>query len=157
MIGFAAGIAAALDYGYARVKELVKDLTPQQLEAVPSGFTNSIATLLVHVYGFEGQVGFGLRGQQVPDEVKAELLLNLPRTQSLPTVTGETAQSLLARMEKAHGFLLNGLAEITEADLDRELPMGPGRTIAVRRLLALLPQHQGQHYGHMQMLLKALG
>jgi uncharacterized damage-inducible protein DinB len=156
MIGFAAGIAAALDFGFTRVKDLVKDLTPEQLEAVPAGFGNSIATLIVHTYGLEGGLSFRVRGEQVPESVKAELLMNLPRTQTLPVVQGQTAESLLAKMEKAHGLLLEALGTLTEADLDRELEMGPGRTSPVRRMLTLLPQHQGQHYGHMQMIKKAL-
>lgn len=157
MVGFAAGIAAALDFGFARVKGFVKDLTPAQLEAVPAGYSNSIATLIIHTYGLEGRLSYSLRGQQVPEAVAAELLLNLPRTQTLPEVKGETAESLLAKMEKAHGLLLATLAELTEADLDREMPMGPDRKVQARYMLSLLPQHQGQHYGHMQYIKKALG
>lgn len=156
MIGFAAGIAAVLDFGFGRVKDLVKDLTPEQLETVPAGFGNSIATLIIHTYGLEGRLGYSLVGKEVPEEVKAELLLNLPRAQTLPAVTGETAESLLAKMEKARGLLLEALGQLTEADLNREMPMGPGRTVSVKFMLALLPQHQGQHFGHMQMIKKAL-
>lgn len=156
MIGFAEGIAAALDFGFGRVKALVKDLTPEQLETVPEGFGNSIATLIAHTYGLEARLGYDLQGQQMPEAVAAELLLNLPRTQTLPAVKGETAESLLAKMEKARGLLLEGLGQMTEADLARELPMGPGRMVSVRFVLSLLPQHQGQHFGHMQMVKKAL-
>jgi hypothetical protein len=156
MIGFAEGIAAALDFGFARVKDLVKDLTPEQLEAVPEGYANSIAALVVHTYGFEGRLSFAFRGQQVPDEVKEELLLNLPRTQTLPAVTGQTAESLIAKMEKARSLFMETLGQLKEEDLQTELEMGPGRKASVRFLLTLLPQHQGQHFGHMQMIKKAL-
>ncbi|HWI61761.1 MAG TPA: DinB family protein [Symbiobacteriaceae bacterium] len=157
MIGYAAGIAAALEFGIARVKDLLKDMTPEQLEAVPPGYANSIATLLVHTYGLEARLGYDLQGQKMPPEVAEELLLTLPRTQTLPAVKGETAASLLARVEKSRSLLMEGLGALTEEGLDRELEMGPGRTIVVRRLLALLPQHQGQHFGHMQFIKKALG
>ncbi|HLN62205.1 MAG TPA: DinB family protein [Symbiobacteriaceae bacterium] len=156
MIGYAEGIAAALDFGFGRVKGLVKDLTPAQLEAKPEGFGNSIATLIVHTYGLEARLGYSFRGQQVPDEVAAELLMNLPRTQTLPEVKGQTAESLLVMMEKARASLMEGLGALTEADLDRELPMGPDRKVSIRFMLSLLPQHQGQHFGHMQMVKKAL-
>lgn len=156
MIGYLEGIASALDFGFTRVKDLVKDLTPEQLEAVPAGFSNSIATLIIHTYGLEGRLSFTLKGQQVPEDVAADLLLNLPRTQTLPAVTGQTAESLLAKMEKAHGLLLETFSTLTEEDLKRELPMGPGRTVAAKFMVTLLPQHQGQHYGHMQMVKKAL-
>ncbi len=152
MIGFAAGIEAALDFGVARVKDLIKEMTPEQLETVPNGYTNSVATLIVHTYGLEGRLGYSLRGQEVPEEVTRELLLHLPRTQTLPEVKGETAESLTAKIEKARGLLKEALATLTEADLDREMPMGPGRTVSVRFILSLLPQHQGQHFGHMQMI-----
>jgi uncharacterized damage-inducible protein DinB len=156
MIGYVAGIAAALDFGFDRVKDLIKDLTPEQLEAVPAGYRNSIATLIVHTYGLEARLAYKLRGQEVPEAVAAELLLNLPRTEVLPAVTGETAASLTAKMEKARGLLFETLGTLTEADLDREFEFGPGRKVPIRYALALLPQHQGQHYGHMQMIKKAL-
>ena len=156
MIGFAEGIGAALDFGFGRVKDVVKDLTPAQLEAKPEGFGNSIATLIVHTYVLEARLGYSFQGKQVPEEVAAELLMNLPRTQTLPEVQGQTAESLLAIMEKARGILKEGLAALTEADLDRELMMGPDRKVSIRFMLSLLPQHQGQHYGHMQMVKKAL-
>ncbi len=156
MIGFAAGIAAALEFGVTKAKDLIKDLTPEQLEAVPSGFSNSIATLIIHTYGFEGRLSFGFQGRKVPDDVAAELLLNLPRTQTLPVVTGQTAESLTAKLEKGHGLFLETLGQLTEADLDREIEMGPNRKVTIKFLLSLLPHHQGQHYGHMQMVKKAL-
>lgn len=157
MIGFAAGIAATLDFGFNRVKDLVKNLTPEQLEAVPTGFGNSIATLVVHTYSLEGRFSYRLLGKQMPEDVAAELLCNLPRTQTLPVVTGETAESLVAKMEKARGLLLDSLGVLTEEELDREIEMGPGHKVIVRFMLTFLPQHQGQHYGHMQMVKKALG
>lgn len=93
----------------------------------------------------------------MPPEVAEELLLTLPRTQTLPVVKGQTAQSLLANIEKSRSLLLEGLGALTEAGLDSELELIPGRKMAVRRMLALLPQHQGQHFGHMQYVKKALG
>jgi hypothetical protein len=59
-------------------------------------------------------------------------------------------------MEKARASLMEGLGALTEADLDRELPMGPDRKVSIRFMVTLLPQHQGQHFGHMQMVKKAL-
>lgn len=155
MIGFAQGIVASLDFGFGRVKGLIQDLTPEQLEAVPAGFSNSIATLIVHIYSLEARLGFGIPGKEVPADVAAELGLNLVRTQTLPEVKGETAASLLAKMEKSRGLLLEALGQMTEADLDREMQFGP-RKAPVRWVLSLLPEHQGQHFGHMQMIKKAL-
>jgi len=156
MIGFAAGIQAALDYGVTRLQGLLKEMTPEQLEATPAGYNNSIATLVIHTYGLEARLSYGFRGQQVPEDLAQELLLNLPRTQTLPVVKGETAESLLAKVEKSHSLFKEALATLTEADLDRELPMGPNRTVSIGYLLSLLPHHQGQHYGHMQMIKAAL-
>lgn len=117
------------------------------------GFANSIATLVLHIYGTEAGIAHRLAGETMSDELKAEFLLNLPQ-RPLPAATGETAESLLAKLNKGRSILMERLGQITEADLDRELPLGLERTATVRWLLTLLSAHQSIHAGQILLLKK---
>jgi len=157
--GFVSGIMAALDFGLGRLKDAIRDLTPEQLAAVPAGdsFKNSIATLVVHLAGTEVSFAYRFRGEAVPANLEAEYLLDKPHHPALPAPEGETAESLIAKLEKARAILSEAAAQLTDADLDREWQGPGGRKMTVRTLLAILPQHQGQHYGHIQYLKRMVG
>lgn len=154
--GFVAGVAAALDFGAQRVRANIAGLTPEQLLAKPAGFSNAIATLVVHLCGAEVSFAHRLMGKTVPDELKATYLLDQPYN-PLPTPAGETVESLTAKMEQARSILMEALSKVTAADLERKFPFGPEREGTGRWMLALLPNHQAQHLGHIQMIKKQLG
>lgn len=146
-----------LDSGQTRMLALLKELGPDQLAKVPAGLSNSIATLLVHVAATEVRMAYRVMGRQVPADVPADLqaeyLIDQPQN-PLPQPRGETAESLTAKAEKARRILKEALAGLGEADLERELHLGPDRSATVRWALSLLPTHQTQHFGHMQMIRK---
>lgn len=147
---FVAGVAASLDFGFRWIQALVEELTPEQLARVPAGFRNSIATLIVHTAGSEIYYAHRLTGTEIPDELKLEYLLDKPLS-PLPAATGETAQSLIAKMVKAREVLLKAIARVSEADLLREANFGPDQQ-GVRWVLSLLPNHQAMHLGQVLLI-----
>ncbi|HEY8347046.1 MAG TPA: DinB family protein [Symbiobacteriaceae bacterium] len=154
--GFVAGIMAALDFGQNRIKEAIRDLSPEQLAAVPDGFQNSIATLVVHLAATEVNFAYRFRGEPVPDALRAEFLLDKPHD-PLPAPEGETAESLIAKLDKARSVLTEAAERLTDADLDREWEGPGGRRMSVRLMLSILPYHQGLHFGHIQYLKRMIG
>ena len=143
---------AGLDRGQTRVFDLIKELSPEQLARVPQGLSNSIATLVIHVAAVEARMAHRLWGRPVPADLQAEFLLDQPQN-PLPQPRGETAESLRAKAENARGMLREAMSGLGEGDLDREVPFGPG-TATARFALSILPVHQSQHYGQMQMVRK---
>lgn len=154
--GMAAGIATTLAFGQQRLKATMKDLSPEALATVPSGLSNSIATLIVHVAGVEANMAHRLMGQTTPEELRAEYLLNLPQS-PLPVAMGETVESLTEKMDRARSLLGRALAGLKDSDADREIPLSGERVATVRWLLALLPVHQALHLGHIQFIKKLNG
>lgn len=154
--GMVAGIAAALAFGQQRLKATIKELSPEQLTAVPAGLTNSIATLVNHVAGVEANLAHRLMGQTTPEELKAEYLLNLPQS-PLPVAVGETVESLTEKMDRARSLLSGALANLSDADPTREIAMSGDRVATLRWLLALLPVHQAMHLGHIQFIKRLNG
>ncbi|MGE5673193.1 MAG: DinB family protein [Mycobacterium leprae] len=149
---FVAGVAASLDFGFTRMKAAIADLTPEQLAKKPEAFHNAIATLVFHVAGSEISFAHRIIGAEVPADLKAEYMLDVPHAQGLPAPASATAESLTAQLTKAHQLLLANLARVTEADLAREIPFGPDRQVTLRWMLALLPNHAAQHMGHIQLI-----
>lgn len=156
--GFLEGIYTALEFGAQRMRATVQELTPEQLAAVPKaeGFENSVATLVMHVAAVEINMAHRLMGKELPAELKAEYRLDQPQN-PLPKVEGETAESLLAKFDKARAVLREAFEGLTDADLDREWEGPGGRKRKFRELVQMLPQHQGQHYGHIQYVLRLIG
>ncbi len=149
--------SASLEAGQRRIFDLIAPLTPEQLEKVPAGLGNSIATLVVHVAATELRMASRLRGPggEIPAAQRAAYRLDLPQN-PLPPVSGETADSLREKAVEARRALREALSGLSAADLGRELPAGPDRTITPRWMLVMLPVHQVQHFGQMQMIRKLL-
>lgn len=154
--GYVQAIAATLDFGADRLKAAIAGLTPEQLARVPEGFANSIATLVVHIYGIEAGFAHRMAGAAMADDLKAEFLLDKPQS-PLPAAAGETVESLTAKIEKGRSILVERLASLTEEDLTREVPLGPEKKATVRWMIALLANHQAIHLGQIQMIKKLVG
>lgn len=148
---FIAGMYEALSFGQQRMKAAVAELTPEQLAQVPNGMQNSIATLVVHTAGVEANFAHRFLGQETPADLKAEYLLDQPQS-PLPAATGETVESLVAKMEKGRAILHEALSQLTDADLDKEWVSPAGKAFTYRYLLSILPNHQALHTGHIQYL-----
>ena len=153
--GFVAGIAASLDFGQTTMKRVIADLTPDQLNKVPAGLANNIATIVVHVCASEVSFAHRLKGVPVPDDLARKYLTG-PHGDHLPVPVGETAESLKAKMEESRGMLLATLATMVDTDPEEELSWGKDRTATRRWILSLLPGHQSAHVGQMQMVKKLI-
>jgi uncharacterized damage-inducible protein DinB len=154
---YLAAIMAALDFGYARMQSVLEGMTPEQLATAPAGLKNSAAALVLHTYGTEVNFAARLTGKQVPQDVKESYLLHIPHDPLLPQPQGETAQSLTAKMEQARAGLKAAFEQLTDADLEKEYEMPNGTKRSFRALVNLLPQHQGQHFGHIQYIKQLVG
>lgn len=156
--GFLEGIYAALEFGAQRMRSLVQELTPEQLSAAPrvEGFQNSIATLVMHVAATEMSMAHRLTGREIPADVRAEYRMDQPQS-PLPKVEGETAETLLAKFDRARQALREAFEGLSDADLDREWQAPSGAKRTFRDLAQLLPQHQGQHFGHIQYIRRMIG
>jgi len=150
---FAAQALGAVEFGKARLLAALEGQSPEQLAAVPAGFSNSIASLVVHIAGTEVTMAHGILGRPLPDDLKAEYLRDRPQN-PIPQPAGETVATLTAKREKALGILRQALAGLTAEDVAREVPLGPNRSATVRWMLTALPNHQMQHFGQIQMIKK---
>lgn len=154
MEGIHPGIAftiAGLEFGKSRLFATIKDLTPEQLAARPAGFANSIAALVVHVAAAAIGFAYRFRGEEIPEAVRQDYLRHLPQN-PLPQPEGETVETLTAKFDRAHGALLEAMQQLPPADFDKEFAMGPERVATFRWGLVLLPNHQMQHLGQIQMI-----
>lgn len=111
---------------------------------------------MLHTYGVETNFAHRLTGKATPDDLKVQYLLDQPQN-PLPQPQGETAESLLAKIGQARALLQEAFSQMTEEDLSAEWEAPNGRKISHKYLVTLLPQHQGQHYGHMQYIKQLLG
>ncbi|MEW6307497.1 MAG: DinB family protein [Bacillota bacterium] len=151
LTGFCAGIAADLDLGRQQLLKLLGGFSPEQLDAVPPGLVNSVATLTLHICATEVSAAFRLEGQAAPEELKARYLIGQHRDR-LPVAEGETLGSLTAKLHESRALLLRTLAGLGDTDLEGELSFGPERTATRRWYLALLPYHQASHIGQAQVV-----
>lgn len=151
--GFDPVIAAylsPLDVGLARLIATLKKMTTEQLTVKPAGFKNTVATLAVHIAATEISFAYRIQGQPVPEELLAEYPPH--KEEFLPEINGETVESLVAKLEKGRGILLNTVKGLTAADLEREIQIGPERTASVAWFLALASYHLALHTGHIGMI-----
>lgn len=142
--------------GKNRLTALIQDLTPEQLAERPAGFKNSIASLIVHVCANEINWAHRLLGQPVPDELARDFPRGKPGEPILQP-SGETAESLTAKIDRARALLEATFRQIKDADLAREWPLGPERTVTSRYGIMGMPTHLSQHFGQMQMIKQHLG
>lgn len=152
----AAFMLGQIDFGRNRLIASFKELTPEQLATTPAGFGNSIATLVLHIATTEVGFAHALLGKPVPEALAAEFPKHMPATPLPAMAAGATAQDLTAKLEKSRAILAEALSTLTLADLTREIPLGPDRSATVQWLIGILPGHQSQHYGHIQMIAKHL-
>ncbi len=150
---YVAGIVTPMEFGRNALKRNLQGLTPEQLAATAPGFGNSIATLVVHLAGYEIVCAHRILGTPMPEELKVEFLWDQPQN-PIPAPVGETVETLVDKLDRSREYLLKVLATVTPADLDREFQMGPERTATVRWLLGLIPYHQDEHVGQIILLRK---
>lgn len=154
----------SLDFFRPRLLTIIRELTPDQLSAQPTGFANDVATLCLHLAAVEVGLAHAILRRRLTPELLAEYKLDhplagpLPRkvAPSLAQAEGESAESLIAKLEKSRALLGEAMTAFTEADMDREFPINRETTATIRWALGMLPMHQAQHLGQIQMLLKQL-
>ncbi|MFO7273253.1 MAG: DinB family protein [Bacillota bacterium] len=157
MIPEARACAEQLAFGLRTIKGAIRDLTPEQLAFVPPGLANSIATLVLHIAATELIVAEHMSGRQAPDELRRAVLLDrytpAPGAPIAPADPGETAESLIAKLERARAEVLAVLEALTPADLERTFPFLPGgRPQPLTFFLHLLPFHIASHYGQIAII-----
>lgn len=145
----------ALEFARMRLLDAIKELTPEQLEATPAHFSNSIATLVVHIAAIEVRFSHLITGKPLPEELAREFLLDQPQS-PLPVAKGETAATLQAKLEKSMGYVDEMLRGLNEEDMSRKVPAREGWEFSVQWMVGLLPMHVQQHFGQIQMLIKHL-
>lgn len=152
---FVEATVGSLEVGRERVKKEIASLTPEQLAKVPEGFSNSIATLVMHIAGTEANFAYRIgHDQEAPQEVQALYLLDRPQ-KPLPAPEGATVESLNAALDQARALLVETIAKLGETELAGSY-QAFGRDMSRKWLLALLPQHISQHFGQIQMVKRHL-
>ena len=98
---------------HAQIREEVRDLDAAALHWRPGPDTSSIATLVIHTLGSEGDVLRAVRGLPSDRDRDAEFVPG-----------GETAADLLRRLDAADALLDEVGAGISIADLEAMRPRG---------------------------------
>jgi uncharacterized damage-inducible protein DinB len=153
---YLAAIAASVEFAKSRAIRFIKGLSQEQLEATPAPFTNSIATLALHIAATNTYFAHSLRGALVPAELQAEFKLDQPQS-PLPAAQGETFDSLVEKLERSTALLVETLGSIENPQIEAEIPFGGENTATNAFLLGVVSLHGHQHIGQIQMLRKALG
>ncbi|HYF77146.1 MAG TPA: DinB family protein [Symbiobacteriaceae bacterium] len=150
------GIWHVLEFGKLGTANAIKDLTDEQLFAVPAGFRNSIATIIIHVAATEVGLAHTLAGQELPADLRSAYYMGRTDDGLLIEPKGETKESLLAKFDQARALLKEALLKLTDADLDRTLTRANGTQVPMRQLLGLYAAHPALHLGHIQYVKQAL-
>lgn len=120
----AANLVGALDELHERLFDVIRDLTPDVLEFVPEGGTNSAAMLCRHMAWAEASWVSSVTGEPLPQEIERGLKGGAQDPYSeLPTREGpsETADRLIGIARRVRdGFTVKLLASVT--DIDSEVP-----------------------------------
>jgi len=141
----------AVEFARPRVITLIKGLSPEQLAARPPGFSNSLASLVVHCAGANTSFAAAITGQAVPSDLQSKLYLDQPSS-PIYQPDDETVDSLEEKWEDAHAYLRSAVASITSDSVDRVIPRPGGYSFTLRWLLALITFHTPDHYGQMVMI-----
>ena len=135
------------------VADTLDGLTAEQAAAHPIPGAHSIWELVLHLAAWQGEATRRLEGNAPA----------LPEEGDWPAVgeISETAwQSALERLDATHGRLLETLARLTDADLDRaggslsDRALGTG--VTYRTMVVGVLQHAAYHSGQIVVLRKAL-
>lgn len=153
---YLAAVAASVEFAKSRASRFIKDLTPEQLDAVPAPFKNSIATLVLHIAATHVSFAHSLRGAQVPAELAAEFKLD-QEGELLPAATGETVESLLEKLERGTALLIETLGQIEDPQPEAEVPFGGEHTATNAFMLGVVTLHGHQHIGQILLLRQAIG
>lgn len=151
----ASQVLGELEFGRGLIKNVMNDLKPEQLVAKPAGFTNDIATLLLHIPAIEIRFSHLIQGKELPADLAAAFRLDQPQS-PLPQATGETIDSLREKLDLGLSYVRQTLQTLKDEDFDRMVEAGGGRSYSVRWMVGLLPMHQSQHFGQIQMILKLI-
>jgi len=160
MIAEAHACSEQLRFALRSVKNAISGLTPGQLDFVPPGLANSVATLVLHTAATEVTIGELLSGRRASEDLRKAVLLDrytpAPGGQPIAAADpGETVDSLLEKLDRARAFLLEVLEELTAADLERVVTIGD-RPTAVTFFLKLLPFHMASHHGQIMIIRRFL-
>lgn len=136
------------------VADTLDGLTAEKAAAHPIPGAHSIWELVLHLAAWQGEATRRLAGHAPA----------LPEEGDWPEV-GERSeaawQSALERLDAAHARLLETLAGLTDADLDRpggslsDRALGTG--VSYRTMVVGILQHAAYHSGQIMILRKALG
>lgn len=122
------------------IREEIAGLTPAQLAHVPWRDTSSIATLVIHTLGSEAEVWSIVAGRTTARDRPAEF-----------TTTGNTVESLIARIDAADQLLDELARQIDRAALEK-MWSRPNRD--PQQGIQWLIQnfgHAREHFGHLQL------
>lgn len=152
---YLAAVAASVEFAKSRAIRFIKGLNQAQLEATPSTFKNSIATLAMHIAATNVHFAHSLRGAQVPADLRAEFKLDQPQS-PLPAVIGETVESLTEKLERSTAMLVETLGQIDDPKLEAEIPFGGENTATNAFLFGVVSLHGHQHIGQILLLRQAV-
>lgn len=160
MIAEAHACSEQLTFALRSVKNAIRGLTPGQLDFVPPGLANSVATLVLHMAATEVSLGELLSGRRAPEDLRKAVLLDrytpAPGGQPIaPADPGETVDSLVEKLDRARAFALEALEGLTAEDLGRSVTIGD-RPTPVPFFLKLLPFHMASHYGQVMIIRRFL-
>jgi len=156
---------AQLDDQSARLTRDTRDLTPAALAWQPAPGMNTIGMLLAHIaiaevywtqvgplglptYECESVIGIGGDDDGMP----------LASGGAPPaTLAGKGLEFLDDLLARARGFTKRALADLTDADVEREIARpGPGGTVRgivnLRWVLYHMVEHEAGHYGQVNLL-----
>ena len=135
-----AKIAEQFQVVHGLLRDEVRDLSGDELNWKPAPETNSIAVLVVHTLGSEGEV--------------LRVAANVPGERDRPAefrVTATDAEDLLREIDQADSYIEAMASRITADDLAAERPRGDRPAETGLHWLLTNYGHAREHLGHIQL------
>jgi hypothetical protein len=125
----------------------------------PEGNENSIGSLLYHVAGVEmGWLFIDVLGREFPDEVKADLPVELWTAGVLTHVGGATLEEHLGRLERTRAVFLERFAALGMEEFRRlRAPEGEDYDVTAEWVAYHLVEHEVGHAYQMRSLRRRAG
>ena len=148
---------AQLEDVRAETKRYVSGLTSEKLSWSPHSTVESIGTQLLHIAGVERSwIGEDIEGRRMGEE----WALAFPLRVNLPQVQGEPLDYFLGKLDAVREETRAALAQLTDADLEREIQTldstPESDRFTIEWILYHLIEHEAHHRGQIALMKRLL-
>lgn len=146
---------AAVKYNFVRLKQLVEDMTQEEIDYKgPNQELNSAAQLLRHLAVVDLHWVYRLQSKSVPAAYRERFGPMYEEDGKLPMINGISLKALLDEYEEIQDMFRKVCLSKTDDDLSEIVPYGNENNATVRWGIWHIADHSRHHYADMVRLKK---